>query len=111
MYFRKASGFAYGNYICSNDACKHLTLPDTFVEACEHIWKNRKKIQKLYDETGNVFDFPDYGGMSKRAANSLPSDVVDFVQDLVFNNYGHKLTSLKKKQFMRNMMGRYLCNL
>lgn len=34
---------------------------------------------------GPVFDFPDYGGLPKRTANSLSSDVVDVIQGFILD--------------------------
>jgi hypothetical protein len=85
-------------FFTKNKACQFLVIPDRYLKVCEYIWKNKRELVKKQEDGFIAFDYPDYGGMG-------------FIQDLISGNYVDRITDMTKKQFMRNMIGRYLCDL
>jgi hypothetical protein len=98
-------------FFTKNKACQFLVIPDRYLKVCEYIWKNKRELVKKQEDGFIAFDYPDYGGMGKALYNDLRGDLVDFIQDLISGSYCDRLTDMTKKQFMRNMIGRYLCDL
>lgn len=69
----------------------------TFEEMIDILWKNRKQtFDKEY-----IFDFPEYGGLPKKIANKLASDVVDIIQ--VFYS-ADMIKDFKTKTQFRNVL-------
>jgi hypothetical protein len=67
--------------------------PKTFIEIVNHVYPTRNKY--AFAGGDEQWDFPDYGGLPKRISNTLSSEAVDAMQDIIQSSYSRKRDFVK----------------
>lgn len=61
--------------------------PKTFNRIVDHVFPTRKKYFGMW---GDQWDFPDYGGLPASIYNTLSSEAVDAMQDILQDAFKRK---------------------
>ena len=56
-----------------------------FEDMIEFLWSNRENLKADKIDGHYYFDYPNYGGLPKRISNKLSSEVVDRMQELLYD--------------------------